>query len=181
VLKCAGARRITEEDETRYAALLRNANILYGRLGNVFPFQSVGLQYFGRYFDAFQYVLCQSSLTSIFRPTDNSDFWHQLWATASSALAQSIGRAEEAARQSKPAVSPEVVTRWRPVISALESGRLALCWLSSRPRFLGAIVARLEGSPWYRAAAAVTTFGSLIALGGAGMAVVVSGLAWLLG
>jgi hypothetical protein len=160
LLKCAGARRITEADEKEHSELLREARVLYGRLSRIIGTAVVAWS--GRQFDAFQHILGQSSLSSIISDYNGVSVWHSLWGSAASAIGQAIGRLENQARRGALAPSAEAVARWRFVIRALEAGRRVVQWLLSRPRFLAPVLQRVEGSPLYRLASIITTFAAFI-------------------
>lgn len=90
-------------DERRYPKVLKEAQILYGRLANVLGRAS--MEHPGGRFDAFQHVLGQPNISRIVRGLRGDlELWEQLWTLAASAIAQAIGRLEaQTASGAKPA------------------------------------------------------------------------------
>lgn len=81
-------------DERRYPKVLKEAQILYGRLANVLGRASMEHPA-GGWFDAFQHVLGQPNISGIVRgPRVNLELWEKLWTLAASAIAQAIGGLE---------------------------------------------------------------------------------------
>jgi hypothetical protein len=154
--------RIGEGDEEKYEAFLHDARVLYGRLRPVVG--TAGLQRFGRTFDAFQYVLGQPTIYEIIRDQTGAYHWQQLWSAADSVIAQAIGQLEGSLARARLPLDPEAAARWAPLVNLLEKTRRRLTWLVTRPRPLGSLVDRIEGSPFYRVASILTTSGALIAL-----------------
>ena len=162
VVKCNSAKRVTERDEKRHRSLLGEARTLYGRIRPVVG--TAGMQWGPRTFDAFQHVLGQPSVYGVVKDSFDAYLWRQLWSAGDSVIGQAIGRLEAEEGRGRLPLDAETVARWAPLVNLLENMRQRLSWLLTRPRLLGSLVDRIEGSPLYRVASIVTTFGALIAL-----------------
>src|SRR6266542_4912188 len=70
---CGQAGVVTQADEENHTALLREARTLHGR--NHTRIGKADIQWGGRYFDAFQFVLGQPTLKGVYLPFQGSSMW----------------------------------------------------------------------------------------------------------
>jgi len=165
---------VTDEDEERYAELVRQARILYGSVQDL-----VGTYIFvqfGQQRDAFQQILGIPELSRIFHPIDGRAIWFNCCGGAKSAVQQAIGKVEAEARR-EGALHPEAVARWRWLILCLEAMRHAVMWALLRLR--GPVkwgIEKIEQSLAYRIVAIVGAIGSCV-----GLVVVILVLAGIVG
>ena len=166
VLKCASNERITGRDETRYSNLLGQAQELHGRvhklLGVMIKNQA------GRRWDVFQSVLGQRSIASLLLPYSTVEFWREDLSSARSLVKQAVGRLEEAQRQGRLGLAPEIVSRYRRLIVGLEATRrvvaAAMRWISTPLHILDPLFQRIERSLPVRVVLLVGGVGGGVAL-----------------
>lgn len=163
---CIGRNGVGEEDEKRFRDVVGEAQVLYGRVSDIVGHAIV--QVFGQQRDVILQILATESITGLFLPIPHTDLWCEWWAGGRSAIRQAIGRIEAERSRRGVHLAPEAIVRWQGLIGGLERTRVALArivgWLTERPGFLNRSLERLEGSPVYRFARIVTTFGAFIML-----------------
>lgn len=171
VLKCAREKRVTESDETQHTKLVGEAQILHGGLSRLLGVAV--MEQFGQRWDPRQLVLANSSISRLLSPYSTVDIWYESLKAARSNVRQTLGRLEEMERRGRLALSPDVVARYRTLITWTEAIRhragAAIRWVSQPVRVVDPIVRRLENWLPIRL---VRLAGGLVA----GMAVIAGGV-----
>jgi|GEM_PF-2986216 len=178
ILRCAGAREITERDERRHHNLVAEAQILYGYLSDLIG--PVILEAADQRWDAFQFVLSNPRISSALQPYPTTSYWYKSLAAAQFRVRQTIGRLQKKIPESEHVLSPEIVARWQPVIMTLEKIRrkvnAGMRWARSRPSFQEETPDDLEERPQFRLPP-ITPFGiiasAILLLGGGIIALLV--------
>lgn len=155
VRKCKVKRAIGEKDEHTFAALMKEAQLLVGRVSGHIHRPMV--QLYGATWDALTTLLGTESISSMFSAIPTVEYWFMSLSGVRSETIQALGRVE--ADRQKSRVSAEAIERWQWLIVFLERMRR---WAVSRPRLLERGLNRIEGSRAYRIAAVVSTFGSFV-------------------
>lgn len=146
------------EDEQRFADLVKEAQLLVGRLSHCIHHTIVEL--YGRRWDAIESLLSTASISSLFSPIPIADYWFMSLSGARSQTRQALGRLQTEKEQEQIRLSPEAVARWQRLIALLERLR---GWAVSRPAVVDRWLRRIETSKGYRVAAIVGTFGGFVA------------------
>lgn len=160
--------------ETRHEELRNEAAQLYGRVSELVGGGSISR--FGRSVDTVQTVLGNASIGGLVE-LDVAGFYYECLVFFRSLVKQAIGRAEEAERRGRLAMSPDVAARWSWLIPPLERARRVVV---AHPRFLNPLLHSVEGWPVYRFIAVVGTVGGFVTTVAAIIAAVVLVLAYLL-
>jgi len=154
VRKCSAREAVTLGDEKEFATLMKEAQVLVGRLSHCMHRPMVEL--WGRSWDAITTLLGATSISSLISE-HTVGLWFISLSGARSETRQAIGRVE--AERQKIGLSPETIVRWRWLIAILERLRT---WATSRPSFIDRQLDKIEGSRAYRAASIMSTFGGFI-------------------
>ncbi len=158
VRNCRAVSAVTMEDEHRFADLMKEAQVLVGRLSH--RMNRTFVELYGRRWDAMETLLGTTSISSLFSPERIADVWFMSLSGARSQTRQALGRVEAEEQSRSVKLSPDVIIRWQQVIGFFEGLRRCIV---NRPAMLDPWLTRIEGSRGYRIAAIISTFGGFAA------------------